>query len=157
MFDLSFLRGNLNDCTIYRLERIFETANNTREESVRKKLQEELRSVFQQENPVDVFDWEISPSGNNHVIITGPLCLFVSIWGIKVLFKNYLFPEGELWIENFHWIESDNLVIFDLYYIVHNEVQSCICHFAPDDFFVYFTAAKKKFTESPNEYKPFID
>lgn len=157
MFDLSFLRGNLNDSTICRLERIFATANNTREESVRKKLQEELRSVFQQENPGDIFDWEISPSGNNHVIIAGSLCLFVNIWGIRVLFKNYLFLEGELWIKNFHWIERDNLVIFDLHYIVHDEVESCICHFAPDDFLVYFTAARKKSPESIHGYKPFTD
>ena len=71
-------------------------------------------------------------------------CFWLSVHGVKLLFESLLFLEGELALENFRWTERDNLVVFDLYYIVHNERDKCICHFARDDFFAYIAPERKK-------------
>ena len=89
---------------------------------------------------------------DNHIVVKANLCLLINIWGANVLFENWLFYEGELSIKYFQWIEEDNLVVFDIHYLVHNEWQKCICHFANSNFFTYFTAINKDTPiELPND------
>ena len=141
--ELDFLKGHFQDSSICCLAEIFHEANKQGSENVLHKLRLDLLSVLQQEMSIGLTKWETSPSGNHHIIVTDSLCLFINIFGATVLFENWLFFDGELWITNFHWIEEDNLVIFDVHYIVHNEWEKCICHFALDDFFTYFTPVNK--------------
>ena len=64
-------------------------------------------------------------------------------WGripvVFLLFENRLLFDGELSIQNLEWFEEDNLVVFDLFYVVREERQKCICHYSHSGFFTYFT------------------
>lgn len=93
---------------------------------------------------INFIKWEISPSGNNHIVVVDDLCLLFNIGGVRVLFKNVLFLDGELKVINFQWLEEDNLVVFDIHYIVHDEWQKCICHFAHNGFFAYLTPMREE-------------
>ena len=126
-------------CTLFE---IFETSRKTQNKKIIKELESLLSSVLKQEDNMKIRTWE-SPNGNNYIIVSKNLCLFINVYGINILFDSWLFDEGELEILNFHWIECDNMVVFDVYYIVHDIRQKCICHFANDDFFVYFTNETK--------------
>lgn len=104
----------------------------------------DLLRILQQEMSVGLISRDTSPSGNHHIIVTDNLCLFINVFGVTVLFENWLFFEGELRVTNFHWIENDNLVVFDIHYIVHDEWQKCVCHFSHNDFFAYCTPVRKR-------------
>ena len=99
---------------------------------------------------IGITEWEISPSGNNHIVITNSLCLLFNIWGVKILFENWLFFDGELKVKNVQWFEEDHLIVFDVHYIVHDEWQKCICHFAHSGFFTYLSPVSKIPQVEPN-------
>lgn len=147
MGQLDRFRGYFSENSIFALTEIFETAKGTRDKQIIKELELELLSVLQQEKSQRITSksefglnaWEISPKGNNHVIVSYDLCAFVNIYGISLILESVLFCEGEIEILNYHWIEDDNIVVFDVHYIVSNAWQKCICHFENTDFFVYFT------------------
>ncbi len=87
------------------------------------------------------FEMKHSPDGMNHIVVCDDLCFFVNIYGLALLKEDFIFMDGELGIENIQWIERDNLVLFDLYYIVHGDRQKVICHYSNDEnSFVYLTA-----------------
>lgn len=152
MVNLDFLQGYFQESSILDLAEIFDTANTTKCKDTIEKLKLDLLSVLQQEMSIGLYKWEVSPSGNNHIVVKANLCLLINIWGANVLFENWLFYEGELSIKYFQWIEEDNLVVFDIHYLVHNEWQKCICHFANSNFFTYFTAINKDTPiELPND------
>lgn len=129
--------------TYIALEKLFGKAQNAASEKEIEELQNELNSILCQEKTLKQ---EISPSGKNHIVVTeaGGFCLLINIYGIHVIFDSVLFCEGELCAENFHWIEKDNLVLFDVCYIVHDECKKCICHYDDEDFFVHFSKIEKK-------------
>ncbi len=86
-----------------------------------------------------------SPSGKNHIVIVNDLCFLINIHGFIIFMSNGLFYEGELDITNIHWIEADNLVLFDAYYIVHGDREKGICHYSNDEnSFVFFYEEKKE-------------
>ena len=143
MYKLDFLEGHFQESSILNLTEIFNKANTTKCENTIKELKLELLGVLQQEMSIGLNKWEISPSGNNYIVVTKSLCLLFNVWGVNVLFENGLFFEGELSVKNFQWFEEDNLIVFDVYYIVHNEWQKCICHFTSSGFFTYFTPVSK--------------
>ena len=143
MGQLENFREHFSESSIFALAEVFETAKGTDNKEKIKELELQVRSVLQQELTCGLTTWEISSKGNNHVIVSSDLCAFVNIYGIRFLFENPLLFDGELRILNFHWIEDDNIVVFDMHYIVHDEWQKCICHFENTDFFVYFTPIVK--------------
>ena len=154
---LEFLKNHFQDNSIRCLAEIFDKARKIESESQIEELQQKLRWVLQEDKSnglSGIIEWRTSPSGSNHVVATESLCLFINIYGVKVLFENPLFFEGELATTNYHWIEEDNLVVFDVLYIVHDKWEKCICHFAPDDFFAYLTPIQESYyrTQSANGF-----
>lgn len=71
--------------------------------------------------------------------------ILLSLNGMVELFQNWLICEGELDVCDVLWMEKDHLVVFDVAYIVHGEVETCVCHFTNDDNgFVFFSKTRKK-------------
>lgn len=124
------------------MRNIFDTANNIESENVLENLQFDLMNVLQREKSNGLYMWEISPSGKNHIAVVEDMCLLFNVFGVKVLFTDGLYFDGELRNTNFHWIEKDNLVLFDVHYIVRDTWEKCICHYAYNDFGVYFSNIK---------------
>lgn len=141
--ELSFLEGRFQESSIFYLADIFHEANKLVTEDTLHDLRLDLLSVLQQEMSNVYNRWEVSPSGNNYIVVTCNLCLLINVFGATVLIDNWLFFEGELVVKNFHWIEEDNLVTFDVHYLVCDEWEKCVCHFAHDDFFTYIVPIDK--------------
>ena len=139
MFNLDLLENRFQKSSILRLAEIFEAASSNPDDA--DKLNADLRSVLQGETGLGILKWEASPGGNNHIILTDSQCFLINPCGIHLLFKNWLIYDGEMWVRNFQWFEDDNLVVFDVDYIVHRKSQKCICHYSKDGFFCYFSAA----------------
>lgn len=118
------------------LSDILNAAGKTKSKIKRKKLQSDLLGLIK---GVRFSYLGISPGGTNAIAVKDHLCLLFNIEGVHVLLENDLFDEGELFVRNIRWSEEDRLAVFDLFYIVHNKIQTCICHFSRDGFFVYFT------------------
>ncbi len=116
------------------LHRIFLRANDKHRKETLLSIKNNLLYILHDEESMslDPFLWKSSPSGDNHIIFAKDLCFFINIYGIIALFQNWLFFEGEMSIEHIHWIEHDNLVVFEKYFIVHNERQEVICHYSND-------------------------
>jgi len=153
MYNLDILNGYFQESSIQLLVEIFDKANKSEPEDTSKELQLKLSSILQKEASSvfsPLFRRATSPDGNHHIVVIENLCLLINIWGINVLFENWLFFDGELDVMNFHWNEKDNLVVFDVHFIIHNDVQKCICHFARDDFFVYFSDHQTSATDQRN-------
>jgi len=147
MYNLDVLKGHFQESTLNKLAEIFDKANHMESANTSlRELNSDLLRVLQQEKCSDSYlcYWEISPSANQHIIATQSLCLLINVYGFHVLFENWLFYEGELSLEDFHWIEDDHLVVFNVHYIVHGELEKCICHFNQTDFFVYFSPIHNK-------------
>lgn len=143
MYDIYSLRQNFPDDVIWELERIFCEAQDAQTEADKERLKLQLLHLLRGEMAAGVRKLATSPDGNHHIVATDNMCMLVNLWGVEVLFNSWLFAEGELALRNFQWIERDNLVVFEKYYIVHDEYQKCICHFARDSFFVYETPITK--------------
>ena len=143
--DAMYLNGYFCDSSIHDLQLIFDEANNNilNEDRIAY-LNEHLLSILQQEMSRGLMLWKVSTTGQNHIIISSNICVLLNIHGGFVLFSSWLFFEGELAIKNLHWIEKDNLVVFDFYYIVHDEYQKCVCHFSNDnDRFIFLSSIEK--------------
>lgn len=140
------LKGIFSDHSIELLRQIFQQANDKQNNETLLLLKNHLISVLKAEETViwGIVDWKLSPSGDNHIICTHTHCFFINIYGMMVLFENWLLGDGELFIMHCHWIEKDNLVVFHKYYIVHNKKQTVICHYSNDtDAFVYSGVIEK--------------
>ena len=142
MFDMEFLNGDFSAESLTALQEIFTEANNKplQEEKI-SELKTKLVKVTLDEVFRGLEALERSPSGDVFLIVTRRCnCILLNIYGVRFLFRDVLFDEGEVMLKNIQWIESDNLLVFDKHYIVHNESQKCICHFTNDDnAFTYFT------------------
>ena len=86
-----------------------------------------------------------SPDGKNHIAVSEDSCFFVNIHGFMIFLSDcWLFFDGELDIRDIQWIEKDNLVLFDFFYIVHDERQKAVCHYSNDkDSFVFLGEIRK--------------
>ncbi len=144
--DAMCLNGYFCDSSIHNLQQIFDEANNkilNKEEIAY--LNKQLLSILQQEMSRGLTLWEVSAAGHNHIFISSDICVLLNIYGGCVLLSNWLFFDGELTVLNFHWIEKDNLVVFDVYNIVHRKLQKCVCHYSNDnDQFIIFSPFEKK-------------
>ena len=137
MYNLEILQGYFQESSMAKLEEIFSAASKRPTEAALKVLKMELLAVLEQEKNLGVMDRASSPSGNNHVIVVDSQCIIINLQGIHLIRDDLLFCEGELAMLNFQWIEEDNLVLFDLYWIVHDDTERIVCHYAEPDFFVY--------------------
>lgn len=140
MYNLEYLFGCLEEDAVSRLGEIFETANQTRDEDKLRALQSELKWILRTGKKIK---WMSAPSGTVHIGVVDEYCLLVDVYGVKVLFTDYRFLDGEQDVLNFHWMEEDHLVVFDALYIVRNLVDKCICHYTQEDFFVYLSPVRK--------------
>ena len=148
------LEGIFCDSSISILRDIFEQANDKKNNDNLLPLKEELLGVLQTEMSRGMQAWDISPSGENHLICSGHLCFLINVYGIIVIFSSWLIWEGELTIAHSHWIENDHIVIFDKVYIVHQEKEEVICHYSNDtEAFVHF-GVKEKIEETDSSNVP---
>lgn len=135
--------------SICDLQLIFDEANHDPDQDKIANLNKRLESVLQQEDSCQFFFCNTSPTGQNHIIISYETVILLNIYGGYVLLTDGLFLDGELDLINIQWIENDNLVVFDLFYIVYNELRKCVCHFSnDDDRFVIFSPMEKMSAES---------
>lgn len=143
MFDAEILRGYFQESSMVRLHKMMEAAKNAESEAAISALNGELVRVLEQEASQGMCNWFTSPSGNQHIVIKDCLCIWMNIHGGRVLFKDYLIEEGEMAVRCDKWFEEDHLVLLDIFYIVHDEWRKCICHYAQEGFFAYFTPCSK--------------
>lgn len=148
--DAMCLKGYFCESSVNDLQQIFDEANNkSLDKEQIEYLNKRLLSIMQQEKSRGLALWEISPTGQNHIFISSKLCVLINIYGCYILLENWLFFDGELSVSNIRWLENDNLVIFDLNYIVHSEIQKCVCHFSNDnDSFIIFSPIVKQDLDS---------
>ena len=148
MQNLELLYKHFSTRSIDALKDIFDTSSEIDKNDI--KITTELNELMRRIIKAEMTDLsnkgtyplilKTSPCGDTHILVICNLCFIINIFGVNFLFENDLFNEGELQILNFHWNEKDNLVVFDIHYMVHGIWQKCICHFNNTDFFVYFTA-----------------
>ncbi len=144
MADVNFLETHFQKASISALEEIFTKTQKVIAQEEKERLKLELVSILRQETSDRMTIWEVSPSGENHIVFIDHICFFINIYGAMPILSSWLFFEGELDIKNIHWMEDDRLVLFDVYYIVHGKVEKCICHYSNNsDAFCYFTAARQ--------------
>lgn len=137
MYNLDILKGYFQESSMAKLKEIFDAASKRPTEAMLKVLKFELLAVLEQEKNLGVMERVSSPSGNNHIVVVNSLCIIINLQGLHVVREDLLFCEGELAMRNFQWIEEDNLVLFDLYWIVHDNTERLVCHYVEPDFFVY--------------------
>ena len=142
-YGLEHLNNYFQRSSIYTLQSIFDRFHAPFVSEAEKiQLQYAFLSVIREEHKNGQKAISVSPNGMNFLF-----CLFenyqyvlLNMDGISVLFENALIFEGELDVWNVQWIEKDNLVTFDLFYIVHSKIQKCICHFSNDSSaFIFFS------------------
>ena len=137
------LNGFFHPNSVVALQLIFNKLNNpsvTAAETA--KLQSEFLSIVELEKSLTKACCFVSPNGMNFIF-----CIFeqgkyvlLNPYGVTLLFQDWRIFDGELSVPNVQWVEQDNIVILDVYYIVRNHLQKCICHFSNDgNHFVYFT------------------
>ena len=123
------------------LKDIFEEANGSvLYTSQQKRLHQKLSALLETLKNRSLLFFSSSPSGENHVFSYRNIYALVNIYGIKVLYQSWLIDEGELGTYNIRWMEKDHLLVVDFYFIVHEEITTCVCHYTNDnDGFIYFT------------------
>lgn len=132
---------------LMKLSRIFDEVEEKSNKDCRQDelLQKNLQELYQLESEYGLQNCEVSPSGKYHIWIIDTLCLLVSVNGFLILHDDWLFFDGELIVDNFQWIEEDNLVIFDLNYIIQKKTKKCICHFSENAAFVFRSGVEGEF------------
>lgn len=77
-------------------------------------------------------------------LFVGIHVFFVNIHGLIIFMSSGYFLEGDLDITDIQWIETDNLVLFDIYHIPYGEKKKMICHYSNDnDCFVFCSEIRK--------------
>ena len=110
------------------------------------RLKESFLSIVEFEKRRNNMPKSVSPSGLNFVFLVFERYEYILLnpYGAVRLCGDALIYEGEAEALNFVWMEEDNLLLFDFYYIVHSEIRKHICHFTRDDTaFSYSTVLRK--------------
>lgn len=125
------LKG-FRESSLITLQDIFEKGAHPEASVSEDELKSELLAVLQLEMSCHGFKiWEINDG--NHLLLDSDHCMLINLRGVRILYSSALFFEGELMLRNIRWMPNDRLVQFDLYNIVHEEVQKCVCHYSGDD------------------------
>lgn len=144
---LDMLCGTFQKESIRRLQYIFETLADPAISAANTiRLKETFLSIVEQEQHQGNTPVANSPDGMNFIycLIESGQCILLNPKGVTPIFHDDLFCEGELFVKNVKWFEEDHLVTFDVWYIVRDLRQTCICHFTNDsNAFVYFTEIKQ--------------
>lgn len=125
---LEALSGYFSESGIHELEQIFSSSQKNEIAQI------ELLSVMQQEMSIGLSLWEISSDNEYHLVLSSNTLFLISTCSCIPLISDWLFFEGELVVRNIHWYEKDKILVFDLHFIVHSEIQKCICYYADDGF-----------------------
>ena len=134
------LEGVFRDDSRRRLSEVFREAK--RSEGSPERMAElcgRLREIVEPEiscgHPAwgEYVRWDESPDGYAHLFIRGDGCFLVSVFGVRLLMRSALFPEGELGVRYIHWLTAYRLLIFDFIYYVRDEVQRCECFYSNTD------------------------
>ena len=142
--DVNRLKHYFCEQSLLSLQSVFDKSSISTYETVT--LNERLLSILlleESRNISRLIRRKTSPDGKNHIVICNDLCFLVNIHGFLILMSNWLFYDGELDIINIQWIDKDNLVLFDAYYIVHDKMQKGVCHYSNEDSFVFFSEIRK--------------
>ena len=142
--DVNILKHCFCEQSLISLQSVFDQSDIGTHETVT--LDDKLLSILLLEETRDIprlMLRESSPDGKNHIIICNDLCFMINIHGFIILMYNWLFYEGEMDIINIQWIDKDNLVLFDVYNIVHDEMQKGVCHYTNDESFVFLSEIRK--------------
>ncbi len=136
MIGAAFLEGRFSEETIRSLDAMFAEAQGRITPSEKQELSRKLLSLLREEimhgNSMTQL-YKSAPSGAYHLVSVDERCFLLSIYGILPLFTESLFLEGEAGLGRVRWMEADNLVVFELFYIVHSEYQTCVCHYSNDE------------------------
>lgn len=145
-YHLDMLTGVFQSESIRKLQYVFTTladpginaANTIR-------LKQTFLSIVEQEQLHNNTPIANSPDGMNFIYCLWESAQYILLnpYGIIPIFHDVRIYDGELGVRNVKWFEEDHLVTFEVYYIVRNLRQTCICHFPKDgNAFTYFTEIK---------------
>ncbi len=139
--ELNFLRSYFQETSVRSLSYIFARARSGNISQIeRRELNRALASVLAEEKKTGMTQWEISPSGQNHLFIKDAIFVLFSIYGAIRITEDHRYYEGELGVKNLQWMENDHLLLYEEYYIVRNLLRTCVCHYSHDgSAFVFFT------------------
>lgn len=72
-----------------------------------------------------------SPNGQYYIVTFGNSMVLMTVCGYLMLEDDMSLGEGESWIKNVYWMESDHIVIYD-YVHLFSTICTLICHYSYD-------------------------